>query len=93
MYLCIVDKDELNPEIKTYTYYYLGIYNFNLGRSSYYNLGYKNLSVFGDEKNSNLITNSGNGFTFCSITKSQDTLNEGLGVAEIQGGSNYFDFS
>ena len=93
MYLCVVDKDELNPEIKTYTYYYLGIYNFNLGRSSYYNLGYKNLSVFGDEKNSNLITNSGNGFTFCSITKSQDTLNEGLGVAEIQGGSNYFDFS
>lgn len=93
MYLCVVDKDELNPEIKTYTYYYLGIYNFNLGRSSYYNLGYKDLSVFGDEKNSNLITNSGNGFTFCSITKSQDTLNEGLGVAEIQGGSNYFDFS
>lgn len=93
MYLCVVDKDELNPEIKTYTYYYLGIYNFNLGRSSYYNLGYKNLSVFGDEKNSNLITNSSNGFTFCSITKSQDVLNEGLGVAEIQGGSNYFDFS
>lgn len=91
LYLCVV---ETNPETqeRTQTYYYLGIYNFNLGRSSYYNLGYKDLSVFGDNSN-HLLTDAGSSFTFFKITKSEDILREGLGVAEIQGGSNYFDFS
>lgn len=91
LYLNLVETDPVTQE-QTSTYYYLGIYNFNLGRSSYYNLGYKDLSVFG-EGNNHLLTDAGNSFTFFKIAKSEDILREGLGVAEIQGGSNYFDFS
>lgn len=90
MFLCVIEKDENEQDITTY--YYLGVYNFNLGRQSYYNLGYKDLSVFGNERQSHLV-NAGSSFTFYKITQSQNVLREGLGVAEIQGGSNYFDFS
>lgn len=72
--------------------YYLGVYNFNLGRSSYYNLGYKDLSVFGNASNK-LLNNAGNSFSFFKINPSQDLLKPGLGVAEIQGGDPHFDFS
>ena len=89
LFLCHVTSDGEN---KNRTYYYQGVYNFNLGRSSYFNLGYKDLSVFGDNKNK-ILSNAGKSFTFCKITSSQNTLREGLGVAEIQGGNNYFDFS
>jgi hypothetical protein len=34
--------------ITTTYYYYQGVYNFNLGRESFYNLGYKDASVFCD---------------------------------------------
>lgn len=91
LYLCVVKADSPSGE-KTQTYYYLGIYNFNLGRSSYYNLGYKDLTVFGD-RNNPLLQNAGDSFTFFKINQSENTLRQGLGVAEIQGGSNYFDFS
>lgn len=90
LYLNVVTVDSITGE-KTSTYYYLGIYNFNLGRNSYYNLGYKDLSVFGTTKS--LLSNADNSFTLFKINKSEDSLKEGLGVAEIQGGSNYFDFS
>lgn len=91
LFLCHVQTDSLTQET-TNTYYYLGVYNFNLGRTSYYNLGYKDLSVFGDADNQ-LLTNAGNSFTFFKITPSQNVLREGLGVAEIQGGDPHFDFS
>ena len=91
LYLCLVETNQDTQEV-TQTYYYLGVYNFNLGRSSYYNLGYKDLSVFGDTNN-HLLTDAGNGFTFFKINKSENVLKNGLGVAEIQGNSNYFDFS
>lgn len=90
MFLNVVTTDKITQD-KTSTYYYLGIYNFNLGRNSYYNLGYKNLDVFGTNKS--LLSNASNSFTLFKINKSEDSLKEGLGVAEIQGGSNYFDFS
>lgn len=91
LFLCHVKQDPETQEV-TNTYYYLGVYNFNLGRTSYYNLGYKDLSVFGDSENK-LLTNAGNSFTFFKITPSQNILKEGLGVAEIQGGDPHFDFS
>lgn len=91
LFLCHVKTDKVTQET-TSTYYYLGVYNFNLGRTSYYNLGYKDLSVFGDSSHK-LLTNAGNSFTFFKITSSQNTLREGLGVAEIQGGDAHFDFS
>lgn len=76
------DKDDV--------YYYFGVYNFNLGREAYFNLGYKDLRVFGDKTT---LTGSGKDFVFYKINNDDNTLREGLGVAEIQGGSNYFDFS
>lgn len=72
-------------------YYYLGVYNFNLGRDSYYNLGYKSPAVFGDENT--LQDASSSGFTFFSMSKDDNNFLPGIGVAEIQGGSKYFDFS
>lgn len=91
LFLCHIKKDPVTQEVVN-TYYYLGVYNFNLGRSSYYNLGYKDLSIFGDSQNK-LLTNAGNSFTFFKISASQNTLKQGLGVAEIQGGDPHFDFS
>lgn len=91
LFLCHVKQDPITQEV-TNTYYYLGVYNFNLGRTSYYNLGYKDLSVFGNADNK-LLTNAGNSFTFFKISPTQNILKQGLGVAEIQGGDPHFDFS
>lgn len=91
LYICHVKEDALTGELKR-TYYYMGVYNFNLGRSSYYNLGYKDLSVFGTQDNK-LLTNAGNSFSFFKVSPAFDKLKEGLGVAEIQGGDPHFDFS
>ena len=87
MHIVTEDPDSGN---KDDAYYYFGVYNFNLGREAYFNLGYKDLSVFGDKTT---LTGSGKDFVFYKINNDDNTLKEGLGVAEIQGGSNYFDFS
>lgn len=71
-------------------YYFFGIYNFNLGRDSYSNLGYRDLKVFEEIGLVNSFDNN-NTFTFCSILN--DKLKSTLAVAEIQGNSPYFDFS
>ena len=92
LYLNVIETDRDTGE-KTKKYYYLGIYNFNLGREAYFNLGYRNLNVFCGENNKKLLLNAGDSFTFYKLTKEQDTNVKGLGVAEIQGGSPYFDFS
>ena len=76
-------------------YYYLGIYNFNLGRDSEYNLGYKDLRLLPDS------IPSGFAVTKIPVNKSLQsgtTLNAqgylpGFGVAEIRENRNYFDFS
>ena len=82
----------INP---TEDYYYLGIYNFNLGRDSEYNLGYKDLRLLPDS------IPSGFAVTKVPVNKtlnSGTTLNaegylNGFGVAEIRENRNYFDFS
>lgn len=91
LYLNVIETDKNTGE-KLSKYYYLGIYNFNLGREAYFNLGYRDLSVFVNG-NKKLLINAGDSFTFYKLTKEQDTNVKGLGVAEIQGGSPYFDFS
>lgn len=89
LFMHIVTEDP-DTGIKDDVYYYFGVYNFNLGREAYFNLGYKDLRVFGDKTT---LTGSGKDFVFYKINNDDNTLREGLGVAEIQGGSNYFDFS
>lgn len=91
LYLNVIETDKNTGE-RLSKYYYLGIYNFNLGREAYFNLGYRDLSVFVNG-NKKLLINAGDSFTFYKLTKEQDTNVKGLGVAEIQGGSPYFDFS
>lgn len=66
--------------------YYLGIYNFNLGRDSWYNLGYINLAEFLPNDTLNK-----NGFNVYTLPKPQ--THDGLIVAEISGGDKHFDFS
>lgn len=67
-------------------YYYLGVYNFNLGRQSYYNLGYCDLSTLG-----NLPESTTNSFSFTTV----DGINifDNFVAAEIQGNTKFWDFS
>jgi hypothetical protein len=75
----IVTEDP-DTGLKDDVYYYFGVYNFNLGRESYFNLGYKDLRVFCDKTT---LTGSGKDFVFFKINNDDNTLREGLGVAEI----------
>lgn len=76
------------------TYYYHGVYNFNLGRESNYNLGYKDYSVFCDSSGNNLIDNaSDNGFSFFLVKNENSVVKNGVITAEIQGNSPFLDFS
>ena len=78
------NKDQV--ELNVHNYYFLGIYNLNLGRNSYFNLGYKNTGVL--EK-----INLQEGFGVYEIPRSDNNLLGGIMVGEIQGNNNYFDFS
>lgn len=80
-------------------YYYLGVYNFNLGRNNLLNLGYINPS-----KIENLLKNSANesgynkasinNFLYATITEQNIYKSfDNLVVAEIQGNSPFWDFS
>ena len=71
-------------------YYYLGIYNFNLGRNSYFNLGYSDVSNLPDKDD---MTNSPNGFCFCSMDKGAYVLKTDFTSAEISYNNSYYDFS
>ncbi|UVX36281.1 MAG: hypothetical protein [Bacteriophage sp.] len=77
MHIVTEDPDTGN---KDDVYYYFGVYNFNLGREAYFNLGYKDLRVLGDKTT---LTGSGEDFVFYKINNDDNTLREGLGVAEI----------
>lgn len=77
--------------------YYLGIYNFNLGRNSYFNLGYCDLSQLDPEQ---LTAETVNGFTFCKVGGTKEgvvqkgiTPLDGFVAAEVQDNSPYWDFS
>lgn len=68
--------------------YYLGVYNFNMGRNSYYNLGYhSNEDIL--EMVSNIPDSQSSSFTF-SI--GSDILIDGLAIGEIQENHAEFDF-
>lgn len=79
-------RDPISQEVSTHVYY-LGVYNFNLGRKSYYNLGYKstdNLKTIGLK----------NGFCIYKINKDlNNKFVDGLNVAEVQDNDPYWDFS
>lgn len=76
------------------TIYYLGYYNFNLGRESHYNLGYNSLSNFNGIEN---LTDGGtglaNGFKVYQINSNVNVLKDGIMVSEIQDNGAYYDFS
>ena len=65
--------------------YYLGIYNFNLGRGSHFNLGYSDLRLLEE------IPDAGNSFTFGLVEST--SVNNKVAVAEIQNNRKYWDFS
>lgn len=67
-------------------YYFLGVYNFNLGRKSYFNLGYKDTS-----KLAGIGLESG--FKIYEIDNGDNNLLSGIRVGEIQGNNKHFDFS
>jgi hypothetical protein len=69
-------------------FYYVGIYNFNLGRESYFNLGYyKNYSEF-----QGLITDPNQG-EFKVLKVGTPSYADDLYVTEISNGDPFFDFS
>ena len=71
-------------------YYYLGIYNFNLGRSSYFNLGYSDVSRLPDIEKMHTYSN---GFCFCNVDLDIYNLKSTFTCAEIAYNSKYYDFS
>lgn len=79
-------SDENEQELSVHNYYFLGVYNFNLGRKSYFNLGYKNTGAL--ER-----INIEEGFGIYELPKSQTALIRDMVVAEVQGNNDYFDFS
>ena len=92
------DKDN-NDKIH---YYYMGIYNCNLGRDSVVNLGYYNIGAIlnnlyeiNGTTQVNLLDETGkyDGFgVYVTHIENYQPMN-GLCVAEIQGGNPYYDFS
>lgn len=85
--ILILKIDETNDNQESYSnYYYLGIYNFNLGRESYLNLGYVDTNILGNK----LDDVRGDGFIGISVDGYK--INEKLSVAEIQGNKDVFDF-
>ena len=69
-------------------YYYLGIYNFNLGRTSNFNLGYSNLRSLPQ-----LTSSSHKNFHIYSVSKTESEIKQGLITAEIDGNEAWYDFS
>lgn len=97
---CLVFIQVQNEDKTTSKYYFLGIYNFNLGRDSYFNMGYYSPSILmNDEHCNNDLSSltSGNEFKVTYITLTEDmsslTVSNGVIVAEIQGGNPRYDFS
>lgn len=82
--------------------YFLGIYNFNLGRDSYFNMGYYDPMLLQTNNNGHIdnILKSCDGTQFVTmefkLTNPDDTdlqTRESVIVAEIQGNNSYNDFS
>ena len=71
-------------------YYFMGLYNFNLGRGSYSNLGYVNNSIFDKQLSSVTALKP---FEFFKTTTDEYELRTDFGCAEITGNNHKFDFS
>ena len=91
------DSTDENP---IYNYYYVGIYNCNLGRDSYLNLGYYDLNTILNNlyetdgvTKVNLLDGEHDGFGAYIVNKEHYIPINDLCVAEIQGGKPYYDFS
>lgn len=86
MYLEVVDGNKTDV-------YYLGVYSMNLGRESYFNLGYSDLS----QLRADYIDNtSATTFSFTTVgSGTQRGLNplEGFVAAEVQDNNKFWDFS
>lgn len=82
--LVYLELTDANKIYETETYY-LGVYNFNLGRDSYFNLGYCDLSQL------NGLNDVGDGFVFEDVDSTDPLF--GVVAAEIQGNRKYWDFS
>lgn len=100
-YPCLIFIQLKNEEDNSKELYYLGIYNFNLGRESAFNLGYRDTNILDNIKAYNKETNSSyeeiglkDGFNLYNIQVSAiDKQNKNICVAEIQGNDSRFDFS
>ena len=77
------DKPE-EVELNVNNYYFLGIYNFNLGRNSFFNLGYKNTGALEE-------VGLQDGFGIYELP--EPGLLPEVMVGEVQGNNPYFDFS
>lgn len=76
----------------TTTIYYLGIYNFNLGRKSFFNLGYIDTNILNNVTNViSKETGLSEGFHIYAAENVQKLPN--FIAAEITGNDNRFDFS
>ena len=94
--LVFVEDNDFDPV----RYYYLGIYNFNLGRDSYFNMGYYNVNILDDLTAVSIGGSSSeggstyhDGFGIYYGHTDNITLKPGLVISEIQGGNSYYDFS
>ena len=82
------------PDLPEYfKFYYLGIYNFNLGRDSYFNMGYYSLLYDNSEVFDNSLYSNNGMFSIYQINKDAIEYKDGLVITEIQGGDPHFDFS
>jgi hypothetical protein len=80
--------------------YFLGIYNFNLGRDSYFNMGYYSPMILKTQPkiHNDLKELDGSEFkvTYVEIASEQNAdlpISDNVIVAEIQGGNPRYDFS
>lgn len=79
-------QDKNAADVNIENYYFFGVYNFNLGRNSYFNLGYKDLT-----KLESLGLTSG--FHIYDIAPEDNGILNSVAAAEIQGNNKFFDFS
>ena len=86
LFLHTTYRSDENSGLDTESWYFLGIYNFNLGRNSWFNLGYRNTGIFETVQLSD-------GFGIYEIPTSSASLLNGMMVGEIQANNSYFDFS
>lgn len=93
---CLVFIAYGNGSIDSCNYYYLGIYNFNMSRNAYFNLGY----YYNEDTNKAFPTefeylneDGSNTFQVIDYPSNELTLDKDLVVGEISTGLPYFDFS